>query len=110
MTFASEVRFTGQSVRDAELAYTPEGKPVSLVDMAVHEGEQTVYVPVMLKGPAALDICKQRTMGERFMVVGHLWRPRRSISVPYPPLTVVAYVFNKIAKVETPCLFAEAAT
>lgn len=108
MTFASEVRFSGLAVRDAELAYTPGGVALLVLDLAVREGDRTVYVPVRMEGSMAIEESKQPMMGNQYLVVGYLWRGPKTVREPYPQLVVVAYVFNKIAKVETPRLFEEA--
>jgi len=105
--FASEVRLHGIAVRDAELAITPGGMPITEVDVAVHEKHRTVYVPVRCVGDMAKDVVTQKLIREPVLVVGHLWRPPQTKRVPYPPLVVVAHVFRRLKKEETGSLFEE---
>ena len=105
MTHASDIRFQGVATRDAKLGIDPCGAAVAVVDLAVHEGESTVYVPVKLEEEIAREVCRRPIAGDQFLVWGYFFRPRKSDRNPFPQLMVKAHMFKRIAQVETGRLF-----
>lgn len=104
----SDVRLTGTAVRDAELAMTPGGTPVTQIDLALEEYGRVVYATVRCEGDLARKVCAEPTRGNLYRVGGHLWRQSKSPQVPYPPLVVVARYFERVRESATGNLFEEA--